>query len=408
MRSLLPVLAVALLVFGPFVGLRLDEHGGVTFHWVEAGLCIAFAVIIRFGVSLIKRMPSLPRRREFRFISLDFRLRGNDRIGMVLGFAATILPLLPFAGREGVDLATLILTYATLAAALNIVVGYAGLLDLGFIAFFAIGAYTYGILSTRAGIGFWTCLPLTAVVPAAMSGIIGIAVLRLRGDYFAIVTLGFLQIVDTLLVNWSGLTSGSQGISGIPRPTLFGLASFGAEPQAGVRTFADMFGVPFTPMQRVVFLYYLTLALTIGVNLLSSRLRTLPLGRAWEAVREDEIAAASVGIRRAPVKLAAYAISAAIAGVTGGLFAARQGFISPESFTFMDSAIVLAIVVLGGAGNRIGIVVAALVVIGAPELFRQFADYRMLVFGGAMVAIMLLRPNGLAATRAPGLRLGAP
>ena len=379
MRDMSATLLIACCLFVPFVGLRLGENG-LTFHWIQAAVCIAASLALRMAGQQIYR----------RFNWRQGRARGSIRPGkylpVALILAAIAFPLLPFAGREAIDLATLIMIYATLAAALNITVGYTGLLDLGFIAFFAIGAYTYGILSTQAGIGFWECLPLTALVPAAISLVIGLAVLRLRGDYFAIVTLGFLQITNTLLVNWQGLTNGSQGIDAIPRPALPGF------------TFDD-------PIQRIVFLYVLALILLVAVNLLCARLRRLPLGRAWEAVREDEIAAAACGISRAPVKLAAYAISAGIAGLTGAVFAVRQSFISPESFTFTESTIVLAIVVLGGAGNQLGVIVAAALLVGLPEAFRAFSEYRMLVFGAAMVAIMLVRPHGLASVRTPSIRL---
>ena len=379
LQDLATMLLVACCLFVPFVGLRLGENG-LTFHWIEAAACIAASLALRVAGQLVYR----------RFNWRQGRARTSIRVGNYLPgamiLAALVFPLLPFAGREAIDLATLIMIYATLAAALNITVGYTGLLDLGFIAFFAIGAYTYGILSTQHGIGFWECLPLTALVPALVSLVIGLAVLRLRGDYFAIVTLGFLQITNTLLVNWQGLTNGSQGIDAIPRPTLPGF------------TFED-------PIQRIVFLYFLALILLVTVNLLCARLRRLPLGRAWDAVREDEIAAAACGISRAPVKLAAYAISAAIAGLTGAVFAVRQSFISPESFTFTESTIVLAIVVLGGAGNQAGVIAAALLLVGLPEAFRAFSEYRMLVFGAAMVVIMLVRPHGLASLRTPSLRL---
>jgi branched-chain amino acid transport system permease protein len=409
-------LVVACLVFVPFMGIRLGDDGGLTWHWGAAALCVAGAVVaglINFTSPRWERstgaLAGRVRGRLGRIIpSPSHSLRNgvlplpSGRGLLILTLIALIIPL--FAGRQTVDLLTLILVYATLAAALNIVVGYTGLLDLGFIAFFAIGAYAYALLSQGFGMGFWTCLPLAAIIPALISMLLGCAVLRLRGDYFAIVTLGFLQIVDTLLVNWQGLTHGSQGITGIARPTLFGL-EFSSE---STHSFAAAMGMPFDPVQRIVFLYYIALAMTLAANALSLGLRRTPLGRAWEALREDEVAAASIGIARAPAKLAAYAISAAMAGVAGEFFAARQGFISPESFGFLDSAIVLAIVVLGGAGSPLGILAAAFFLIGTPEIFRGFADYRMLVFGACMVIVMQVRPRGLAALRRPTVRLASP
>ena len=392
---------IAGLVLLPSVGIHIEDGSGsssLTYHLVRAAILTGLAAAVA-GFGRLPRLvhfsvPSIAMPHPLRRMAIS--------LAMLLAVA---LPFLPGIGREGLDLATLVIIYAVLGAGLNIVVGFAGLLDLGFIGFFAIGAYTYALLATQHGLGFWAALPLAAALPALTSLLLGVPVLRLRGDYFAIVTLGFGQIVYTLLVNCEWLTHGSQGIAGIPRASLFGLATFSATGTATMPSFTERFGVPYSPVQRLVFFYYLALVLLATVNLLAWRLRRLPLGRAWEAVREDEIAAASIGIRRATVKLAAYAIGAATAGVAGAFFAARQGFVSPESFTFMDSAIVLAIVVLGGMGNQLGTILAAAFLIGAPELFRGLADYRMLIFGAGMVLIMLVRPRGLLSGRNPAVRL---
>jgi branched-chain amino acid transport system permease protein len=314
---------------------------------------------------------------------------------------ALALPMLPFANRGVVDAGTLILTYVLLGWGLNIVTGLAGLLDLGYVAFLAIGAYTTAILSTRFGLTFWECLPLAAIAASSAGILLGFPVLRLRGDYFAIVTLGFGEIIRIIANNWRSLTNGSQGIRGLPRPSFFGLADFTDSPAPGHRAFSELFGIPFNGGQRVIFLYYVVLALALAVNIFTLRIRRLPIGRMWEALREDEIAAQALGIDRRRIKLAAFAIGAAWGGIAGVVFDARQNFVTPESFGFMESVIITAIVVLGGMGSQLGIVLAALVLVGLPELFRDLADYRMLAFSAAMIAIMRFRPRGLIANRRP-------
>ncbi len=314
---------------------------------------------------------------------------------------AMALPALPFANRGVIDAGILILTYILLGWGLNIVTGLAGLLDLGYVAFLAIGSYTTALLSTHFGLSFWQCLPFAALAASAAGILLGFPVLRLRGDYFAIVTLGFGEIIRIVANNWRSLTNGSQGISGLPRPTFFGLADFTANPAAGHRAFNALFGIAYNPIHRVVFLYYVVLAAALAVNLFTLRIRRLPIGRAWEALREDEIAAQALGLDRRRIKLAAFAIGAAWGGVAGAMFDARQGFVTPESFGFMESAVITAIVVLGGLGSQFGIVLAAFVLVGLPELFRELEGYRMLAFGAAMIAIMRFRPRGLISVRRP-------
>jgi branched-chain amino acid transport system permease protein len=314
---------------------------------------------------------------------------------------ALALPMLPFANRGVVDAGTLILTYVLLGWGLNIVTGLAGLLDLGYVAFLAIGAYTTAILSTRFGLTFWECLPLAAIAASSAGILLGFPVLRLRGDYFAIVTLGFGEIIRIIANNWRSLTNGSQGIGNLPRPDFFGLADFTASPAPGHTAFNALFGIAYSPIQRIVFLYYVVLALALTVNVFTLRIRRLPIGQMWEALREDDIAAAALGIDRRRIKLAAFAIGAAWGGVAGVVFDARQGFITPESFGFIESVMITAIVVLGGLGSQLGIVLAALVVAGLPELFRGLIDYRQIAFGAAMIAIMRFRPRGLIANRRP-------
>jgi branched-chain amino acid transport system permease protein len=318
---------------------------------------------------------------------------------------AVILPLTPLSNRYALDVATMVLTYIMLAWGLNITVGYAGLLDLGYAGFYALGAFCYTLIAQLTGLGFWAVLPASGIVAAFAALILGFPVLRLRGDYFAIVTLGFGEIVRLVLINWTSLTGGPNGISGIPRPNFFGL-EFARTASEGHRTFSEFFGIDFDPIQRVTFLYYIILFLALMVGWFAARLRRLPLGRAWEAFREDEIACAALGINRWWIKLAAYTLGALIAGLAGAFFAARQGFVSPESFTFTESATMLAIVILGGIGHPLGIVLAAAFIIGLPELFRELEQYRMLAFGTGMVLIMIWRPGGMMAVREPTVRLG--
>ncbi|MFN3076158.1 MAG: high-affinity branched-chain amino acid ABC transporter permease LivM [Alphaproteobacteria bacterium] len=320
------------------------------------------------------------------------------------GLVAVALPFLPFSDRYVLDTATTLLIYIMLGWGLNIVVGLAGLLDLGYVAFYAVGAYAYGLLGTTFGWSFWICLPLAGLMAAGFGLLLGFPVLRLRGDYLAIVTLGFGEIIRVILINWYQVTNGPNGISGIPRPTFFGLP-FVANPPEGQDSFFSYFGIPYNTSGRLIFLYLLILSLALLTNWFTLRIRRLPIGRAWEALREDEIACRALGINPTNTKLSAFALGAMFAGFAGSFFATRQGFISPENFTFMESATILAIVVLGGMGSQMGVVIAAAVLVVVPEWLRDFAEYRMLMFGLAMVAIMVWRPRGLLAHREPTLRL---
>jgi branched-chain amino acid transport system permease protein len=306
-----------------------------------------------------------------------------------------------------------ILIYMMLGWGLNIVVGLAGLLDLGYVAFYAVGAYSYALLAKSFGLSFWMLLPLAGILSSFWGILLGFPVLRLRGDYLAIVTLAFGEIIRLILINWTALTNGYAGITGIPRPTFFGIP-FNADDNG----FAAVFGLQFSPVYRVIFLYYVILALGLLTCFVTVRLRRLPVGRAWEALREDQIACRSLGINTTNTKLTAFAMGAMFAGFAGSFFAAREAFVSPESFTFIESATVLSIVVLGGMGSQIGVAIAAIVMIGGTEMLRQLdflkyifgatfdpTQYRMLVFGLAMVLIMIWRPRGLIATREPSVFL---
>lgn len=312
----------------------------------------------------------------------------------------------PFmASRGAIDLATLALIYIMLGLGLNVVVGLAGLLDLGYVGFYAVGAYSYALLNTYFGLSFWECLPIAGLMAATFGFLLGFPVLRLRGDYLAIVTLGFGEIIRILLNNMTSLTGGPNGISGIPKPTLAGLEFNRTVKDGGFGTFHDFFGIAYNANHKVIFLYLMALVLVVATLFVINRLLRMPLGRAWEALREDEIACKSLGLNPTIIKLTAFTIGATFAGFAGSFFASRQGFISPESFVFIESAIVLAIVVLGGMGSQIGVVLAAIVMTVLPELAREFNEYRMLMFGLLMVFMMIWRPQGLLPMTRPHMEL---
>jgi branched-chain amino acid transport system permease protein len=311
-----------------------------------------------------------------------------------------------------------ILIYVMLGWGLNIVVGLAGLLDLGYVAFYAVGAYAYTLLATTFGLSFWICLPIAGILAACWGMLLGFPVLRLRGDYLAIVTLAFGEIIRTILINWTAFSGGAAGISSIPKITFFGLRFVDADDG-----FDNFFGLEYSPIHGKLFLYYVILALALITNFVTLRLRRLPIGRAWEALREDEIACRSLGLNTTNTKLTAFALGAFFAGLAGSFFAVRQGFVSPESFTFNESATILAIVVLGGMGSQIGVALAAVFLIGGFELLRELGfltdlmstyfgiadfdptQYRGLLFGLAMVVMMVVRPRGFVSTRSPSIYL---
>jgi branched-chain amino acid transport system permease protein len=398
---------IALGLFAPVVGLRTDvaPTGGLYLRerWGDVAILVSLAVAARLALLLWRgRRAAVPTAStRSGWWEEPLRRAGALAAPLLLAFAL-VLPWTPFTGRYELDLGILVLTYVMLGWGLNIVVGLAGLLDLGYVAFYAVGAYSYALLALNFGLSFWICLPLAGILAAFWGVLLGFPVLRLRGDYLAIVTLAFGEIIRILLINWVSLTNGPSGLSGIPRPTFFGLTF---SMSGGSGTFAGFFGLEPDPSHRVIFLYYLILWLALLTHWVTVRIRRQPLGRAWEAMREDEIACRSLGINITTTKLTAFAMGAMFGGFAGAFFATRQAFISPESFTFIESAIILAIVVLGGMGSQVGVAVAALVMIGGFELFRDLQEWRMLVFGLAMVAIMVLRPRGLVASRTPTVAL---
>ncbi len=273
------------------------------------------------------------------------------------------------------NIMTTALIYVVVGLGLNIVVGLAGLLDLGYVAFYAVGAYTYGLLNFHFGLGFWAVLPIGAALGAFFGILLGFPVLRLRGDYLAIVTLGFGEIIRLILENWNTFSQGPSGIANIPRPRLFGL---------------DL-----SLHQSHIYLYFIMIALVLFTIFIVRRLEDSRIGRAWIALREDETACQAMGIDKTKTKLSAFALGATWAGMGGVVFAAKTTFINPSSFTIWESIIILCIVVLGGMGSIVGVICGAMVLILLPEYLRAFSQYRMLIFGAILVIMMVFRPSGI-------------
>jgi len=403
--ALSAVVAFALFFF--MIGIRTDAGSDGSLTWWTRFDDLAIVVAIVFvGSIVVELLRALLARHDITAavpagLTSRLHILRLAATPALLGFAV-LVPVLFYSQRYILDLGILVLTYVMLGWGLNIVVGLAGLLDLGYVAFYAIGAYSYALLATTFGLSCWICLPVAGILAALWGVLRGFPVLRLRGDYLAIVTLAFGEIIRLILINWQSLTGGPNGIASIPRPSFFGIP-FNADDNG----FANVFGLEFSPTHRIVFLYYVILLLALLTNWVTIRLRRLPIGRAWEALREDEVACRSLGINVATTKLTAFATGAMFGGFAGAFFATRQGFISPESFSFIESALVLAIVVLGGLGSQLGVALAALAMIGGSELFRGLEQYRMLVFGAAMVLLMIWRPRGLVGHRAPTIYLGS-
>lgn len=413
--------ALALLILTPIVTFKTTMNQGsliLTSRWYLVVPLVAIVVLGRLLFHLfIWNRVAAPTAKSSVLPAVKFGEIGKYVAPAMLALAI-LFPVLTWGDKRSIDLAIYILTYVMLAWGLNIVVGLAGLLDLGYVAFYAVGAYAYALLSTvylpmwfGDGVvpwAFYITLPLAGLLAATWGVILGFPVLRLRGDYLAIVTLAFGEIIRLVLVNWFDFTNGPQGIN-VPKATFLGLPF---KDQEG--SFAAFFGLEYNRIHFYIFLYYVILALALLTYLVTNRLRRLPIGRAWEALREDEIACRALGINTTNTKLTAFAIGAMFGGFAGSFFAARQGFVSPESFVYLESAIILAIVVLGGLGSQIGIVFAAIAIMGSFELFREMnflkavmpegtdpIQFRMLAVGLAMVLMMRFRPRGFVTRRAP-------
>ncbi|RWL82612.1 MAG: high-affinity branched-chain amino acid ABC transporter permease LivM [Mesorhizobium sp.] len=416
--------AISLGLFVLFIGLRTDQNISneliLVQRWVLLAIVVIAVTLGRF-VYVAYALPAMARSRAEKATAPaivaepGFLKRNFNRIGLVVLLLYPIAMVLLFGFQGSLkwvdNFGIQILIYVMLAWGLNIVIGLAGLLDLGYVAFYAVGAYAYALLGTHFGLSFWILLPAAGCMAAFWGVMLGFPVLRLRGDYLAIVTLAFGEIIRLVLINWREVTNGSAGISGIPKVSFFGLMSFNVSDPNYI---AKVLHIAQSGAYYKIFLYYLALALCLLTAFVTIRLRRLPVGRAWEALREDEIACRSLGINTTTTKLTAFATGAMFGGFAGSFFAARQGFVSPESFVFLESAIILAIVVLGGMGSLGGIAVAALVMIGGTEILRELDFlkavfgpdftpelYRMLLFGMAMVIVMLWKPRGFVGSREP-------
>ncbi|WP_313713519.1 high-affinity branched-chain amino acid ABC transporter permease LivM [Pseudomonas sp.] len=414
-RNLKQAFFSALLVWAvafPVLGLKLSIDGISLIVHSQGSFTISIiavcSVLMFLRVLFDKQWNSVMGRRSDRklippAVSNYLTLPKTQRyviIGLIV--AALVWPF--FGSRGAVDIATLILIYVLLGLGLNIVVGLAGLLDLGYVGFYAVGAYSYAMLSHYLGWSFWVCLPIAGLMAATFGFLLGFPVLRLRGDYLAIVTLGFGEIIRLFLRNLTDWTGGPNGISNIPKPEFFGL-TFERKAAEGMQTFHEFFGLEYNSINKVIFLYLVALLLALLALFVINRLLRMPIGRAWEALREDEIACRALGLNPTVIKLSAFTLGACFAGFAGSFFAARQGLVTPESFTFIESAIILAIVVLGGMGSQLGVILAAIVMILLPELMREFSEYRMLMFGALMVLMMIWRPQGLLPMQRPHMEL---
>lgn len=365
-----PIMVIRVNTFEETVEWRWGNMG-----WVAAGAFV-LSYVWRYLHGRKQRGGRSARDGEER-PSLLQRLRDDPRFRRpALGALAVFAVGFPFLfSAYQVNIMITALIYVVLGLGLNIVVGLAGLLDLGYVAFYAVGAYSYALLNRHFGLGFWPAIPVGMMCAATFGILLGIPVLRLRGDYLAIVTLGFGEIIRLILENWGDVTYGPSGIANIPRP--------------------GFFGMHLSLNQTTNYLYYLMIALVLFTIFVVNRLQDSRLGRSWLALREDDIACQAMGIDRMKTKLAAFALGATWAGMSGVIFAAKTTFINPASFTIWESVIILSIVVFGGMGSITGVILGALVLMLLPEYLRAFSEYRMLVFGATMVLMMVFRPQGL-------------
>ena len=392
------------IIIAPVFGLQITRQGAQTVlepNWfiVGAGMALVFlGQLLKPAVTALFKKRSSGVTRSMPVVS------DSARRGLIFLLIAIALVWPFFSGRAEIDIATLVLIYVMLGLGLNIVVGFAGLLDLGFVGFYAVGAYTYALLYYWAGWGFWEALPFSGMMAGLFGFLLGFPVLRLRGDYLAIVTLGFGEIIRLLLINLYEFTGGPDGISSIPKPTVFGMPMTRRAPEGQI-TFHDFMGWSYDTQDVIVYLYLMALVLALITLYVSNRVIRMPIGRAWEALREDEIACRSLGLNPTRIKLSAFTMGATFAGLGGAFFAARQGLVNPESFTFIESALILAIVVLGGMGSQLGVIIAAIVLTVLPEVAREFAEYRMLIFGLVMVLMMAWRPQGLLPVKRPHVEI---
>ena len=406
LRDALFTFVLAWIVFGPMTGLQLKGLDFIA-NWQRP---MWLATIVTLGRLLFltalntdwlknRLQRSAIRRTQAATVQTAQEWKKWTAISAVAALVAFALPFVFLNNSYVMKSLLLAMIYVLLGLGLNIVVGLAGLLDLGFVAFYAVGAYFLALGAEHWGLGFWGALVLSPLLAATLGGLLGFTVLRTHGDYLAIVTLGFGEIIRLVLTNWLAVTGGPNGLP-VPAPTFFGLefsriAKFGGTP------FHEFMGWEYNTNMKFLFLYVVLFWVLALMIFWIYRLRIMPMGRAWEALREDEIACRSLGINPVVVKLSAFMMGAMTGGLAGVFFASYQGFVNPTSFTFFESALILAIVVLGGLGSIVGVIVAAFVLTLLPELLREFADFRILAFGILMVLMMIWRPRGLIRTRRP-------
>ena len=401
-KQALLTFTVSLILFGPISGLVLE---GFSFRneLMRAVLLAALVAAGRVTLSLVG-MTAIGRKIAGKAASNGSGvtvMTGKEKSpALILGLiflAGLALPF--FADKYFLGIAILALIYCLLGLGLNIVVGLAGLLDLGFVAFYAVGAYLLALGAQYLGLGFWSALVIAPFLAGLCGMVLAFPVLKMHGDYLAIVTLGFGEIIRLVLNNWLEFTGGPNGAS-VPPPTLSGL-EFPRTAKQGGMPLHDYLGIPYSADYKFWFIYLVLFIIVCLVIYAVERLRVMPLGRMWEALREDEIACRSLGVNHVFTKLTAFMLGASTGGLAGVFFAVHQGFVNPTSFTFFESALILAIVVLGGLGSTVGVIAAALVLTILPELLRDFAEYRVLIFGVLMVVMMIWKPRGLVRVQRP-------
>lgn len=350
----------------------------IVFRWLN----LLWVCVLAFFASLVwnyflRRTESRKKTELEDDTPLVHRLLQNDRFRYpLLGLMAAFFIAYPFIfPMYHTSIMISALVYVMLGLGLNIVVGLAGLLDLGYVAFYAVGAYGYALLNLHFGLSFWMVLPISALLGTLFGVLLGYPVLRLRGDYLAIVTLGFGEIIRIVLENWNDFSNGPRGIPNIPPPSFF--------------------GHQFNQENTMIYIYFIVIALVLMTIFFVQRLENSKIGRAWIALRDDEIACQAMGIDKFKTKLTAFALGATWAAMGGVIFAAKTSYINPMSFTIWESITILCVVVIGGMGSAIGVIAGALVLILLPEYLRAVAEYRMLVFGALQVIVMVFKPDGL-------------
>ena len=358
LRTGFVALWVAFLLL-PFKGIKAAS---VLFIIVLAAMP-SFKILTKYLSPILKSTHSS-------FEQLSQYLPSDSRFLFLILVPVAALPF--FAQGYIIDVTILSGIYIILALGLNVVVGFTGLLNLGFVAYYAIGAYSFALLNTKLGLGFWSAMPLSVLITVLGGFLFAIPAIRLKGDYLALVTLGFGEIVRITLNNWDSFTKGPNGISGITPPALFNFE-----------------------LSSISSFYYLVLFFVVLAIVVMQRVRSSKIGRAWIAIREDEIATAAMGINNTMYKLYSVAFGAFWAGLAGCLFAAKMRFISPESFSFMESVLILCMVIIGGIGSIAGVILGAVILVVLPEVLREVQLYRMLALGAGLVILMIFRPQGL-------------